>query len=577
LNAPYAPAAVTARPPPFAALPAAPPDAAALRALMADAFASTLDALAVVDVDWAIVQANAAFEALLGQDVAGPAGQPVNHRLRFVPELRWPQPWRGEARVRDAQGERALEVSITRVAGPPDGAPQHVLALRDISERRRAEQALERLALFDSLTGLANRAAINQHLAGRLARRDGPGFALLFIDLDGFKAVNDAFGHRAGDQLLQQAAERLRAALGGAFIGRWGGDEFVVVLADAASDTLDACSDDGLRETAQRIVATLGQPFLIEGQRLTVTPSIGAARHPVDGAEPALLLRRADAAMYAAKAQGGNGLVIYAARLDDGVQRRTRLQAQLRSDAERNAFHFVVQPQLSAAGRTTGAELLMRWTTAEFGAVAPTEFIPIAEQSGMMPLLGRHALHAAARIANEVRALGSDARVAVNLSPRQLLRPDLERTVLQACQHNRVEPSQIELELTEAALLTEPGAVERLLVRLRRHGFRLALDDFGTGVSSLNHLRRLPLHKVKFDRSLVLDLDRSPPSRVMLEGLVRLCGNLGLATVAEGVETESQFALLRAMGVDAYQGFLFARPQGQAQWIAQLRREIAGG
>jgi diguanylate cyclase (GGDEF)-like protein/PAS domain S-box-containing protein len=538
-----------------------------LRQLMAHAFASTLDALVVVEADWRIVQANAAFDALLGRDGIGIAGQQLQNLLRFVPDLAQPMPWRGGALMRDEQDDRVLEVSITRIEASAGRPQQHLLALHDISERRRAEQALARVAMLDSLTGLANRAAINQHLAGQLAQADAPAFSLLFIDLDGFKGVNDSFGLRAGDQLLQQAAERLRSSLPQAVIGRWGGDEFVVVLAGA---------DDYLtRESAQRVIATLGQPFLIDGHRLSVTVSIGAVNSPADGIDAALLLRRAESAMYAAKAQGRNCLVIYAPRLDEGVERRSRLQSLLRSDAERNAFHFVVQPKVNAGGHSTGAELLMRWTTEEFGAVSPAEFIPIAEQIGMMPLMGRQALHAAARIANEVRLLGSDAIVSVNLSPRQLLRPDLERTILQACQHNLVDPSQIELELTESALVTDIGQVEKLLVRLRQHGFKLSLDDFGTGYSSLSHLRNLPFHKVKIDRSFVMDLERSPKSRVMLEGLVRLCGNLGLGTVAEGVETEAQFALLRAMGVDEYQGYLFARPQGKTQWFDQLQRDLA--
>ena len=540
-----------------------------LRQLLAHAFASTLDALVVVDTDWAVVQANAALEALLGLACGGVVGRHLQDLLRFEPDLAQPMPWRGEAHARDAQGDRTLEVSITRIEASAGGAQQHLVALRDISERRRAEQALARLALIDSLTGLANRAAINQHRAGRVGRADAPAFSLLFIDLDGFKGVNDSFGHRAGDQLLQQAAERLRCALPQAFIGRWGGDEFVVTLTDGGDDYQ-------LRESAQLVIATLGQSFMIDGHRLSVTPSIGAVTHPADGTDATLLLRRADAAMYAAKAQGRNCLVIYAPKLDEGVERRSRLQSLVRSDAERNAFHFVVQPKVNAAGRSTGAELLMRWTTEEFGVVSPAEFIPIAEQTGMIPLMGRQALHAAARIANEVRALGSDAIVSVNLSPRQLLRPDLERTVLHACEHNRTDPSQLELELTESALVTDIGHVEKLLVRLRRHGFQLSLDDFGTGYSSLSHLRNLPFHKVKIDRSFVMDLAHSPKSRVVLEGVVQLCGSLGLGLVAEGVETEAQFALLRAMGVDEYQGYLFAKPQWQTQWFAKLRQELAG-
>jgi diguanylate cyclase (GGDEF)-like protein len=543
-------------------------EAAQSHQLMAHAFASTLDALVVVQDGWTVVQTNAAFEALKGLGDGETVGQHLQDLLRFVPDITQPEPWLGEACLHDEAGDRAFEVAITRIEARPGSPQQHLVALRDISERRRAEHALEHMALFDSLTGLANRAAINEHLAMRVGRRDGQAFAVMFVDLDGFKSVNDSFGHRAGDMLLQQAAERLRSTLSQAFIGRWGGDEFVIVLPD--------CGDDyQLRESAQLVIATLGQLFQIDGHRLSVTPSIGSVNHPTDGADATLLLRRADAAMYAAKAQGGNCLVIYAPKLDDGIERRSRLQSLMRSDAERNAFHFVVQPKVNAAGRTTGAELLMRWTTEEFGSVSPAEFIPIAEQIGMISLMGRHALHAAARVANEVRALGSDASVAVNLSPRQLLRPDLERTILHACQHNQVEPSQIELELTESALVTDIGHVEKLLVRLRRHGFKLALDDFGTGYSSLSHLRNLPFHKVKIDRSFVMDLDRSPKSRLVLEGLVRLCSNLGLSTVAEGVETEAQFALLRAMGVDEYQGYLFARPQLQTQWIATLRQELA--
>ncbi len=551
-------------------------DAEQLAQLLAHAFASTMDALVVLDPGWTVVQGNAASAALLGCADGALVGQDLSQLLHFQPALPRPQPWRGEARLQ-APGDAAppaeapvFEVAITRVGGLRGQAPQHLVALRDVSEQRRAELALQRMALFDTLTGLANRASINQHLTGRLARPDAPPFALMFIDLDGFKGVNDSFGHRAGDQLLQQAAERLRQVLPESFIGRWGGDEFVVALPDGADDYL-------LRESAQLIIATLGQPFFVDSHRLQVTPSIGAVNHPEHGQDAQLLLRRADAAMYGAKAQGRNCLVLYAPQMDDGVERRSRLQGLIRADAERNAFHFVVQPKVDGQGRSTGAELLMRWTTAEFGPVSPAEFIPIAEQIGVIPLMGRHALHAAARIARAVGDMGSDATVAVNLSPRQLLRPDLERTVLHACEHHGITPAQLELEMTESALVSDIAIVKRVLARLRRHGFRLSLDDFGTGYSSLSHLRDLPFHKVKIDRSFVCELDRSQPSQVMLEGVVRLCGNLGLLTVAEGVETEDQFQMLRRMGVDEFQGYLFARPQEHADWLAALQQQLAAG
>ena len=544
-------------------------EAQRLRQLMAHAFASTLDALVVVDAQWKAVQANASFVQLLGMQAQSVEGLALQTCLQFEPALVEPQPWRGEARATAAGRDLILMVSISRVDGPGDGQPQFLVALHDITERRQAEQALEHMALFDNLTGLANRAAINKHLNLRVSRPNPPNFTVMFVDLDGFKAVNDNFGHRAGDGLLQQAAERLKTVLPQAFIGRWGGDEFVLVLADGGDDYL-------LRESAQLIIASLGQPFLVDSHRLSVTPSIGAVNHPENGQDAALLLRRADSAMYAAKAMGRNCLVVYTPSLDDGVERRSRLQSLVRADAERNAFHFLVQPKVDKDRRSQGAELLMRWTTEEFGPVSPAEFIPIAEQIGLMPLMGRQALLAAARIAQEARLQGSAAMVSVNLSPRQLLRPDLERTVMQACERHGVAPGSIELELTESALVTDVAHVEKLLGRLRKHGFCLSLDDFGTGYSSLSHLRNLPFHKVKIDRSFVMDLERSAKSQVMLDGLVHLCSKLGLATVAEGVETEGQFKLLSDMGVTEFQGYLFARPQWHAHWLASLREQATG-
>ena len=546
------------------------------RRLEAQAFVATPEALVIVDQAWAIVRANPAFEALLHSAGIAPrpglAGRHLRDLIDLAEELPEPAPWQGEALLPPADDAptRTLEALICRVAQPAGEPPLALVALQDISQRRRAEAALERLAQDDALTGLANRQAIQQHLAARLARPAAPPFWLLFIDLDGFKVVNDSLGHDAGDALLRQAAQRLQQALPDAFIGRWGGDEFVAVLPDGADDYQ-------LRESAQLVMASLGQPLEHEGHRSTLTASLGAAAHPADGAEGALLLRRADAAMLAAKQQGRNALAFYQPAMDEGALRRGRLQALVRQEAERHGFQFVVQPKFDVGGRSTGAELLMRWTTPEYGAVSPAEFIPIAEQIGAIQHMGRQALRTAARIGHEVRALGSPATVAVNLSPRQLLRADLERTVLHACEHHDCPPGQIELELTESALVTDIDHVRRVLVRLRRHGFQLALDDFGTGYSSLSHLRTLPFHKIKIDRSFVHDLCQAPRAQQLLDGVVRLCRSLGLSTVAEGVETEAQFALLKAMGVDEYQGYWFGRPQPQPDWLALLQRQGDAG
>jgi len=538
--------------------------------LMAQAFASAMGALLVVDDQWRLVQVNQALRGLLRADQASLEGRDFAEFVTLPTGIDLAGGWHGECPgTRLDHSPLLLEVSVNRVDEHAGQARCYIVALRDIGQRRQAEQALARQALHDSLTTLPNRAALDQHLAARLAAgaADAP-FALMFIDLDGFKAVNDSFGHRAGDELLMQVSKRLTGSLTDAFISRWGGDEFVVVLPPCNDDTV-------LRQAAQVALATLGMPFEVGRHDVMVTPSIGAVMAPEHGTDAQTLIRRADAAMYIAKDRGRNQLVIFQEALDDGVQRRTRLQSLLRTDAERNAFHFVVQPKFDASGRSIGAEMLMRWNAEGLGPVSPAEFIPIAEQIGVIDMMGRQALHAAARTAAEVNAMGAQVRVAVNLSPRQLLRTDLDRIILHACDRHQADPRWLELELTESALVSDVALVERLLVRLRKRGFTLSLDDFGTGYSSLSHLRRLPFHKVKIDRSFVQDLHADPKSRLMLEGIVNLSRNLGLTTVAEGVETTEQFALLRDVGIDEFQGFLFARPQPQAEWFARLRAELA--
>jgi diguanylate cyclase (GGDEF)-like protein len=406
--------------------------------------------------------------------------------------------------------------------------------------------------------------------------RPGRGFTMLFIDLDGFKAVNDTLGHGAGDTLLLQTALRLRAIVGNGVVGRLGGDEFVVLQAEGSAIAQALALADAL-------ITHVGRPYTIDGQSVQVTPSIGIAACPEHGQNPADLLRSADVAMYAAKEQGRNRAVAYHGDLDHGRQRRLQLQQLLRADAEREAFSFVVQLQVDMRRRPVGGELLMRWQTPAFGVVSPAEFIPLAEQIGVIDRMGRLALRTAARVAHELAAARLLGSVSVNLSPRQLLHDDVERALLDACMAAGAEPARIELELTESALVTDVAQVGALLTRLAGHGFRLALDDFGTGYSSLSHLRQLPFHKVKIDRSFVQDLNIESRSLVMLEGVVRLCDSLGLATVAEGVETREQFEMLRRLGIACFQGYWFARPQPLAEWMAglsvqgQAPRVVAGG
>lgn len=530
--------------------------------LLASAFSSTHDALAIVDDQGAIVEANRAFCALTAQSPRAVRGKALSSFVQLPSEFREGSGWRGESRLRGAEREVPVSVSVTFVAGQAGQSACHIVSLHDISERLAAESQLARQALQDSLTDLPNRAALEKHLDARMHRGSGDSFGLLFMDLDGFKSINDSFGHGAGDQVLCEVASRLSRALPDAFIGRWGGDEFVLVLAPGSGDF-------EVRQSAQVLLATMATPFRLGyANDMMMSPSIGAVLYPHDGTDAQTLLRKADAAMYLAKEQGKNCLRMFEPEIEEGAMRRVRLQSLLRIDAERSGFTFVAQPKYDRDRQPVGAELLVRWSTRDFGVVSPAEFIPMAEQTGAIELLGRQALHSAARLAAELRERGRSMPVAVNLSPKQLLNTSFERIAQHACQRHGVEPSALELELTESAL-ADPS-VYPLLARLRRSGFGLALDDFGTGYSSLSHLLNLPFQKVKIDRAFVREALHNPKSLVVIRGTLDICHGLGLTTVAEGVETEEQFTLLRDLGVDEFQGFLLSRPIPQDDWLNQL-------
>jgi len=544
--------------------------------LMAHAFSSTRDALAVTDAQWRVVEANSAMCAMFGRTMAQlRARSLLDHvDLSAVPAdvLLRRGVWRGERALAVAARSVPVDVSVTAVPGHDERGTCYIVALHDISERKQAEARLARLAMHDTLTGLPNRGALEAHLESRLGQgADRQPFGVLFMDLDGFKEVNDSFGHEAGDRLLREVSQRLRRLLPPpVFIGRWGGDEFVVVLPPGSGEAQ-------VRGAGQAIVDLFHRSLHAGASEVSVSASVGAVLAPRDGGQPSLLLRRVDAAMYSAKDRGRNQLRFYDPSLEDGAQRRVRLLGLLRNDAASNAFGFAAQPKVDRDARVVSAEILMRWSTEAFGAVSPAEFIPLAEQAGLIQLLGGHAMAAAAQLVSSARALGHALTIAVNLSPKQLQHPDIEASLLAACAREGVAPDALELELTESALLHGMDTMRPLLGRLRDAGFSLALDDFGTGYSSLSYLRQLPFNKVKIDRSFVLDLHTDPRAACMLESIVRLCDGLRMTTVAEGVETAAQFDALRAMGVQEFQGYYFSRPVPVPQWLEQLRELAAQG
>jgi diguanylate cyclase (GGDEF)-like protein/PAS domain S-box-containing protein len=534
--------------------------------LLANAFASTHDALLVVDDQWCVIATNRSFTALTGLDAQTVRAAPLSRFVVLPAAAGQGSGWRGESRLEGKDRQVPVEASVTFVAGQAGQSACYIVALHDISERLQAESRLARQALQDSLTELPNRAALEQHMARRLTHGAGDSFGLLFMDLDGFKSINDSYGHGEGDTVLREVAARLTRALPEAFIGRWGGDEFVLVLAPGSGDF-------EVRNAAQMLLAAMATPMRLGyANDMLISPSIGAVLYPHDGLDVATLLRKADAAMYQAKEQGKNCLRLYDPAIEEGAMRKVRLQSLLRIDAERSGFTFVAQPKVDANQQPTGAELLVRWNTQDFGSVSPVEFIPMAEQSGAIELLGRQALHSAARLAAELNKLGRPLPVAVNLSPKQLLNPSFERLALHACRRHGVAPSSLELELTESALTD--AAVYPLLHRLRKQGFGLALDDFGTGYSSLAHLLNLPFQKVKIDRAFVKEALSNPRALVVIRGTLDICRGLGMTTVAEGVETVEQFELLRGLGVEEFQGYLFARPMPQDDWLRQLGAAI---
>jgi len=533
--------------------------------LLAKAFASTHDALVVVDAQWSVVAANRSFTRLTGLSETAVRASPMSDFISLPDVAQQASGWRGPGQLQGRDRVVPVEATVTFVAGQVAHNTCFIIALHDISERLQAESRLSHQALRDSLTELPNRAALEQHLDQRLRggqTRKGEPFGLLFMDLDGFKAINDSFGHGEGDHVLREVAARLKQTLPQAFTGRWGGDEFVLVL-PLGSGVAE------VRQGAQALLAAMAVPIRLGySNDMLISPSIGAVLYPADGHDAATLLRKADSAMYLAKEQGKNCLRLFEAQIEEGAMRRVRLQSLLRIDAERGAFSFAAQSKVDAERRVTGAELLARWRTRDFGVVSPAEFIPMAEQTGAIELLGRQALHSAAHLAAELTRIGRPLPVAVNLSPRQLLNSSFERIALQACQRHGVQPASIELELTESAL-TDASA-RALLERLRRQGFGLALDDFGTGHSSLSHLLNLPFQRVKIDRTFVKDALRNPKALVVIRGALSICQGLGLTTVAEGVETAEQFELLRHMGVNEFQGHLFAHPMPQDDWLRAL-------
>jgi diguanylate cyclase (GGDEF)-like protein/PAS domain S-box-containing protein len=450
---------------------------------------------------------------------------------------------------------------ILTVSSLPDGEgrPEYIMATyQDISERKRSEERLVQLAHYDALTGLPNRVLFHDLLKQTLrqARRGDGVTGVLFIDLDRFKMVNDTLGHALGDELLRQTAARLTHCVrSGDTVGRLGGDEFAVILSDLA-----APQDAGL--VAQKILDALASSFLLDGNEVFVSASIGITLYPSDGGDVGALIRNADAAMFSAKEHGRNTYRFFTAEMNQRMQEKMRVENGLRRALERNEFVLHYQPKVDlASGEVCGIEALLRWQRNGNGLVAPDCFVPALEETGLIVPVGEWVLREVlTQIAAWQRAGLKALPVAVNISARQLQHADFEAMLRRLLDETGVDPRWLDLEITESLLMANPDEARTVFVNLCRLGVRLSVDDFGTGYSSLARLKRLPLHALKIDRSFVRDIATDTDDAAITRSVVLLAHSLNLKVVAEGVEDEEQLAFLRANGCDEAQGYLFSRP-----------------
>ena len=455
-------------------------------------------------------------------------------------------------------GTRVL--STKNLAIPDEsGAPRYLLSLsEDITVRKQAEARLEHMANHDTLTDLPNRAAFTSRLARtiEMAVRTGESFALLSLDLDRFKEVNDVFGHAVGDDLLRELSRKLRQLAGDAFLARLGGDEFILITPNGDQPAL-------AEAIAAALLDAVATDLEIDGQHLRIGISIGVALFPDDGADATTLLNNADAALYRAKSDGRGKTRFFEVEMDNRLRERRALQHELSSAIARHELDVHYQPQAKIDGEVIGFEALIRWNNPQRGMVSPSTFIPIAEESGLIMEIGEWVLREACR---EAASWPNKLQVAVNLSPIQFRHGDLPALVHSVLLETGLSPLRLELEITEGVLVEDFDRGLSILRRLKALGVRIAMDDFGTGYSSLSYLQAFPFDKIKIDQSFISNLNSNPQSAAIVCAVVGLARGLNLPVLAEGVETSAQLCFLATEACDEMQGYLIGRPQPIAEY-----------
>jgi len=556
------------------------------------------EGIMICDPQQRIVTVNAAFERVTGFKAAEVIGQTpsVLHSGRqdrafyqkLWETLRASGHWSGEIWNRRRSGELYLEwMTIHSVFDEAGTITHYVGSFSDITVRRAVEARAQRLAEFDSLTDLLNRVGLSarlEHLIGQSQQNQCP-LAVLYVDLDRFNNINDSMGHDAGDRLLCTVARRIEGALRKTdVVARMGADEFVVLL-PGTTRTADAAG------TASKILAAIAEPLHLGGQAIAISACIGICMYPDDGAESEDLLRNAAAAMLRAKRTGQSAFEFYAPAMNASAAQNLRIENELRLAIEKDELVLHYQPQVDlATGAVTGVEALVRWNKPGAGLVMPGQFIPIAEERGLILLLGKWVMRQAIRQVQAWDALGLKSLVvSVNVTASEFHQPQFAEDLATAAREQGVDPHRIELELTEGIAVQDLEGTTRTLQELHASGFRLSLDDFGTGYSSLNYLRRFPIDRIKIDQSFVRELDKQPGAERIVRAIIGLARSFSMQVIAEGVETQAQLSALRTEGCDQAQGYLFGKamppvelagllrdgPPSQVPWRYQLEPAIA--
>lgn len=548
--------------------------------LLASAFQYSGEAILITDRDNVIVTVNPAFCRLTGYSEA----EAVGKNPRFLSAGRTTREdyfdmwkmihergfWQGEIWDRRKDGGVYPKWMSVSVIHDNDGAIRyHVAHFTDVSAERAAEAQLQHLAHHDMLTGLLNRLSLNERLdqALAVARREGSKVAVLFIDLDRFKVINDTLGHHVGDELLIEVAGRLSNSVRDSdVVARLGGDEFVVMLTGIEHSGAAAM-------IAEKLVRNVGESYVVDTYDLYTTPSIGIAIFPTDGEDAETLMKNADAAMYHAKSAGRNNFQFFDSRMNDAALERLNIEHSLRQALSRDEFLLHYQPVIEmATGRVCALEALVRWHHPEKGMIPPGRFIGIAEEVGLIQPLGEWVFWTACRKLAEFNELGfRGLRMGINISAVQLRNGNLPILAKGAIEAFGLEPSTLVFEITESVAMHQPDETVRILDLLDDMGVGLAIDDFGTGYSSLSYLRMFPIKSLKLDRSFVQEIGQGPDSAVICDATIGLAHSLGIKVIAEGVETEEQLDYLRSKGCDLVQGFFYSRPVPADEVLAFIR------